>query len=295
MKKIIRVGTRESKLAIAQSQLVVGKIKKKFPHMDFEIVGIKTTGDMILNKSLDKIGGKGLFIKELECALLEGKIDFAVHSVKDIPVDIHENLEICAISKREDPRDVLICNDKNTLHDLKKEAVIGTSSKRRQVQILEKRQDVIIKPLRGNVITRIRKLRNNEYDGIVLALAGLKRLGLEGEISECFSTKDLIPAVGQGALGIEVRKGENFDYLIDSINDEETALAISAERAYMIKLNGNCSIPIGAYAEIFGEMMKIHGMLYTEENKKVIRAYVEGNKKDAVKLGEELAEKIINI
>lgn len=292
MKRIIRVGTRESSLAVAQSKWVINEIRSKFPQLEFELVGIKTMGDLILDKRLDKIGGKGLFIKELETALLNKSIDFAVHSMKDMPAELPEELTIAAISKREDPRDVLVTLDGRTFEQLQTGAVIGTSSVRREVQLMELRRDLETKTLRGNVLTRLNKLQNKEYDGILLAMAGLNRLGLTDKAVQCFNVGEMIPAVGQGALGIEARKGEDLDYLLESINCEECALAISAERAFMRKLNGSCSTPIAAHAVIEGEVMKVCGMLATEDKKEIFKANIQGSKYDAVELGEKLASMI---
>ncbi|MDF2523143.1 MAG: hemC [Clostridiales bacterium] len=293
MKKVIRVGTRDSKLAVVQTEWVVNEIKKKFPELEFELVKIKTSGDIILDQRLDKIGGKGLFIKELENALINKSIDMAVHSMKDMPAEIPEELTIAAVSMREDPRDALITADGRMLKDLKPDSVIGTSSLRREVQILQKNPELRIKTLRGNVLTRINKLIDNEFDAILLAAAGLKRLGLEDKCAEYFDIQDMIPAVGQGALGIETRKEDDIDYLLESVHNEESYLAVSAERAYMLKLNGSCSTPIAAHAVIEGEYMKVYGMLALDDKSEVYRAYIEGNKRDAVILGEKLAEMII--
>lgn len=292
MKRVIRVGTRESNLAVVQSKWVINEIKNKFPYLEFELVGIKTTGDLILDKRLDKIGGKGLFIKELENALISNTIDLAVHSMKDMPAELPEELTIAAVSKREDPRDALVTSDGKTLEHLQTGAIIGTSSVRREVQLLGLRPDVEIKTLRGNVLTRLNKLLNHEYDAILLAMAGLNRLDLANKAVQSFTVEQMIPAVGQGALGIEARKGENLDYLLESINDQECALAIVAERAFLMKMNGSCSTPIAAHAIIEGDIMKMHGMLATDDKSEVYKAYIEGSKFDAAVLGEKLADMI---
>ncbi|MCX8131193.1 MAG: hydroxymethylbilane synthase [Clostridia bacterium] len=289
MKKIVRVGTRESNLAVVQSKWVINEIKRKFPDIEFELVGIKTSGDAILDQRLDKIGGKGLFIKELENALIKGTIDIAVHSMKDMPAEIPDELVIAAVSGREDPRDVLITSCGKTLDELDKNAVLGTSSIRREIQILQKRPDLNIKTLRGNVLTRLDKLLNNEYDAIVLAMAGLKRLGLEEKCVQAFSVEEMIPAVGQGALAIEARKGEDLSYLMDSVHDADTALAVTAERAYMLRLNGGCTTPIAAHAVIEVDRMRLYGMYASGEKSGVIRKYIEGNKQEAAALGGKLA------
>ncbi len=289
MKRVIRVGTRESALAMAQSKWVINEIKKKFPRYEFELVGIRTSGDMLLDVRLDKIGGKGLFIKELENALINKSIDIAVHSMKDLPAQLPEELTIAAISRREDPRDALISIKHERLEQLEPGAVIGTSSLRREIQLLQMKPGLNFKTLRGNVLTRLDKLAGNEFDAIVLAVAGLKRLGIEDKCRQVFSVEEIIPAVGQGALGIETRRDEDIGYLLESVHHEESALAVKGERAYMIKLNGGCSTPVAAHAVIEKDRMKICGIFAPEDKSRVWRATVEGNKYDAAALGEKLA------
>lgn len=293
MKKIIRVGSRESRLAMVQTEWVVNEIKKKHPELEFEITGIKTKGDVLLDTRLDKIGGKGLFVKELEYAIISGAIDFAVHSLKDMPAEIPEKLTIAAVSKREDPRDVLVALAGHKLKDLPNGAVIGTSSVRREVQLSVIRPDLRFKTLRGNVLTRIKKLIDCEYDALVLAAAGLKRLGLEERCIEYFDIEDVIPAVGQGILAIEARRSDNPGFLIDSIHDTDSFRTAQAERAFMIKLNGGCSVPLAAHAVIDGQHMEMNGMLASEDKSKVFRAKVKGSKYDAENLGMQLAELIL--
>lgn len=290
MKRTIRIGTRESRLAIVQSQWVADEIKKKHPLYEFEMITFKTRGDVLLDQKLDKIGGKGLFTRELENALLDHSIDIAVHSMKDMPARLPEGLEIAAVSRREDPRDVLISRDGRTLGELPGDAVVGTSSVRRELQLLQLRPDVITKTLRGNVPTRINKLENGEYDAIVLAMAGLKRLGLEGRCTQCFTIVQMVPAVGQGALGIETRKGEDTAYLMESVHDEEAALAVAAEREYMARLNGNCSTPLGAHAVIRSGRMNLYGFLASEDKSAAFKESVGGAAENAVLLGRKLAD-----
>lgn len=256
------------------------------------MVTFKTRGDMILDQKLDKIGGKGLFTRELEIALLEHSIDIAVHSMKDMPAQLPEGLMIAAVSKREDPRDVLITRNGKTFGELAEGAVVGTSSLRRELQLLQLRPDIITKTLRGNVPTRINKLENGEYDAIVLAMAGLKRLGLEARSTQCFTVEQMIPAVGQGALGVETRKGEDTAYLLDSVHDDETALAVAAERVYMSRLNGNCSTPMGAHAVIEGGRMTLYGFYAAEDKSMAFRDTVEGAPEDAALLGKKLADRM---
>ncbi len=293
MKKIIRVGTRESKLAMAQARIVVDCIKNRHPEIEFEILGLSTSGDKMLDRRLDTIGGKGLFVKELENALLDNRIDIAVHSMKDVPVFLADGLRIAAVSRREDARDVLVTADGTHLRDLKQGAVVGTSSIRRELQVLEKRPDLKVKTLRGNVLTRLDKLLNNEYDALILAAAGLKRLGLEEKCIDYFSVDEMIPAVGQGIIAIEARAGEDISYLMDSVHSSESALQLDAEREFMITLNGGCSTPIAAHAVIQGESMRVYGMYASIEKPYMYKEFVEGSKYDAVQLGERLAAKII--
>ena len=244
---------------------------------------------MLLDVRLDKIGGKGLFIKELENALINKSIDIAVHSMKDLPAQLPEELTIAAISRREDPRDALISIKHERLEQLEPGAVIGTSSLRREIQLLQMKPGLNFKTLRGNVLTRLDKLAGNEFDAIVLAVAGLKRLGIEDKCRQVFSVEEIIPAVGQGALGIETRRDEDIGYLLESVHHEESALAVKGERAYMIKLNGGCSTPVAAHAVIEKDRMKICGIFAPEDKSRVWRATVEGNKYDAAALGEKLA------
>lgn len=293
MKKIIRVGTRESKLAMAQARIVANLIKSRHPDIELEILGISTSGDKMLDKRLDTVGGKGLFIKELENALLDNRIDIAVHSMKDIPVFLADGLTIAAVSRREDARDVLVTLDGTSLRNLKKGATVGTSSLRRELQLLEKRPDLRVKTLRGNILTRLDKLLNNEYDALILAAAGLRRLGLEEKCTEYFAVDEMIPAVGQGIIAIEAREGEDVSYLTDSVHSEESALQLEAERAFMIKLNGGCSTPVAAHAVTMGESMRVYGMYASLDKPHLYKEFAEGSKYDAARLGERLADKII--
>jgi len=291
-KRIVKVGSRKSLLAMAQSKWVIEQVKRKHPDIEFKLVGIQTRGDVLLDHRLDKVGGKGLFIKELENALLDGTIDIAVHSMKDMPAEIPEGLEIAAVSEREDPRDVLVTLNGAKLHELPHGAVLGTSSARREVQVLQKRPDLKIKLMRGNVNTRLDKLAGKEYDAIILAAAGLNRLGLGDRCVQYFEVDDIIPAVGQGILGVETRKGENVDYLMDTMHCARSALQLEAERAFLIRLNGGCTIPMAAHAVIEGGRMKVYGMLASEDGEKLVRDTVEGETDRAAQLGRELAERL---
>ena len=293
MSRIIRVGSRESALAMTQTKWVINRIQEKHTELQIEITGITTKGDVILDKTLDKIGGKGLFIKELEQALLEGAIDLAVHSMKDLPSELPDGLCIAAASAREDPRDVLVTADGRGFSRLAEGALIGTSSVRREAQLAELRPDVRFQALRGNVITRLDRLAKKQYDAIVLAAAGLKRLGLGDRCAQYFTVEELVPAPGQGVLAVEARGDDDTGYLMDSVNCEEAALAVEAERACMIKLNGGCSTPIAAHAVITGTNMKIYGMLAFEDRSGICRAAAEGPARNAAELGEKLAAMLL--
>lgn len=291
MKKI-KIGTRGSRLAVIQTQWIIDQIQFVVPDLDFEILTIKTSGDKIQDKPLDQIGGKGLFIQEIETALLTGAIDLAVHSMKDLPVQIAPGLKIAAVSKREDPRDVLVSVDGKTLPELKSGAVIGTSSLRRSKQLLALRPDLKTEMLRGNVGTRLEKLARRQYDAIILAAAGLKRLGLAEKITQYFTVEEMIPAVCQGILALEVRAEESYDFLQEAVQDEQAALCGAAERAFLIRLDGGCSIPIAAYAEISGEQLKIRGMLAEKDSAAIYKETLSGAATDGVELGEQLADRI---
>ncbi|WIF94951.1 hydroxymethylbilane synthase [Caminicella sporogenes] len=290
----IIVGTRGSELALTQTKIVIDKLKKIFPQLSFNIKIIKTTGDKILDKTLNKIGGKGLFVKEIENALLNNEIDLAVHSMKDVPSEFLKELEIGAVTEREDIRDVLLTKDKEKLNELKTGAKIGTSSLRRGAQILALRSDLKIKPIRGNIQTRINKMYDMELDGIVLAAAGIKRMGLEDKVSEYFDVKNIVPAVGQGALGIQIRKNDNFiKGIISKINDEKTELAVKAERSFMKVLNGGCHVPVGAYAFIDKDNLIMIGMVASIDGKKLIKVQKVGSINEPAVLGKEVALEIL--
>jgi len=295
MDKHIRVGTRQSALAIAQTKIITEQLSKLNPELEFELVGIKTKGDVLLNTKLDLIGGKGLFVNEIEHALMDGSIDMAIHSMKDMPVFMPEELIIAAVSKREDPRDVLITIDGTNLHTLKLGAVVGTSSARREVQLLQIRPDLVVKQLRGNIVTRMDKLNAGEYDAIILAAAGLRRLGMDDKCTHPFTTQEMIPSIGQGILGIQTIRGGKLQSILEQINCPEAKLQLDAERSLMIKLNGGCSTPIAAFAEIHGPTMKLYGMLATQDYKQCVKATVEGDKNEPNQLGETLADKLIDL
>ncbi len=287
----IKIGTRKSKLALWQANFVKNFLQKHWG-IEVELVKITTTGDKILDAPLAKIGGKGLFVKEIEQALLEGKIDLAVHSLKDVPMIIPKGLTITAITKREEPYDVLISRTGKGLEELPAGAVVGTSSLRRQVQIKRVRRDLKVEILRGNVDTRMRKLKEGYYDAIVLAMAGVKRMGYEGEVTQVLS--QFIPAVGQGSLALETREeDERTRKLLEPLNHRESFLRAICERAFLRKLEGGCQVPMGAHAEIKENKISIRGFISDLEGIKFIEGKKEGNVKNAEKIGEELAEDLL--
>lgn len=291
----IVVGTRGSKLAVTQTNWVIDRLKEKNPSVEFEVKIIKTKGDIIQHVSLDKIGDKGLFVKEIEQQLLDGGIDMAVHSMKDMPSSLPEGLKFASIPKREDPRDVLILKEGySSLEDLPKGATIGTGSKRRKYQLLNHRPDLNIVPIRGNVDTRIRKIVDENLDGVVLAASGILRVGLEEKISYYLPTDIVVPAPAQGALAIEIRKNEpKIDEVINSLKDEITEIQVAAERGFLDGVNGSCHIPMGAYCEVYGEKIKLTGLYGDEEGKALVIKSIDGSVHAPRELGIELAKLIL--
>lgn len=284
--KIIRVGSRDSKLAIIQAKLVMDAIEKYDKNIKTELVTMKTTGDKILDKSLDKIGGKGLFVKELDDALLNDMVDITVHSYKDIPMEINPDLPIVAVSEREDERDVLILPKSK----IDKAKPIGCSSKRRTIQLSQLGYENIA-PVRGNVISRLNKLDDGQYSGLVLAAAGIKRLGLAERIYKYFSTEEIMPAACQGIIAVQARKGENVDYL-KGFHCEKSKCIADAERAFVAALDGGCSSPVAAFAQIQGDKLILKG-LYVDEEKGIIRrGSMSGTITDAKNIGVSLARKL---
>ena len=287
----LRVGTRGSPLALCQANWVKDQLTRIHPHLHIDLTIIKTTGDRIQDAPLANIGGKGLFVKEIEEALIQRKVDLAVHSVKDVPAQFPDGLHLAAITKREDPRDVFISRDGTRLKDLPRNAKIGTSSLRRQVQLLHFRNDFKMIPLRGNLDTRLRKLHTTNLDGIVLALAGVKRMGFEDSITEILPVEISLPAIGQGALGIETRMNDPaVEEDIRFLNDPDSAITVSGERAFLKKLEGGCQVPLAAYGQRTGSTLQIDGMVGTVDGKRLIRHHVQGPIEKAESLGVELAE-----
>jgi hydroxymethylbilane synthase len=291
----LRIGPRESQLALYQANWVREKLVQAHPDLKVTLVTIKTTGDKIQDAPLAKIGGKGLFVKEIEEALILKRVDLAVHSIKDVPTELPKELHLSAITAREDPRDVFISKDGKNLREVRQGAKIGTSSLRRQAQLLHFRRDLELIPLRGNLDTRLKKLEKMNLDGIVLAMAGVKRLGFESRITEIIPTEISLPAIGQGALGIETRRGDQeVEERIDFLNDRLSAIAVSAERAFLKKLEGGCQVPIAAFARIIDSMLHIDGLVGTLDGKRLIRHHLEGTIDQAESLGTELAEILLS-
>ncbi len=287
MRKII-VGSRKSELALKQTELVINELKTFNLPYEFAIKTFVTKGDKILDLSLAKIGGKGLFVKELEQALLDKEIDFAVHSLKDLPGINPEGLAISSIPKREDPRDAFLSVKFKSFKDLPEGAKVGTSSLRRTIQLKELRPDLNFEPLRGNINTRLRKLQANEFDAIILAAAGIHRIGWQKEIKEYFSVDEVIPAVGQGALAIQTRANdEELINIVRLIHDEITAKTVHSERAFLAKMEGSCQIPIGAHAILIKEKIELSAFIASIDGKNLLKEKLIGN--DPLALGNELA------
>ena len=290
----LKIGTRKSKLALAQSEWVKNKIESRHPGMKVELVKITTTGDRILDSPLSKIGGKGLFVKEIEEALFSGKIDLAVHSMKDVPAELPEGLMLSTFPQREIPFDALISSGNRTLQELPEGARLGTSSLRRAAQLLYARPDLNIMPLRGNVDTRLRKLDSGELDSIVLAAAGLKRLSNFERTSQLLEPEVVLPAIGQGALGIEVRSGDRETIeTMDFLNHRETEISVKAERAFLKRLEGGCQVPIGGYATLNGNNIRLDGLVSEIDGSRIIRDFMTGPSEDAEEIGRKLAERVL--
>ena len=282
----LRIGSRESRLAVIQSQMVMELIAAAEPEAELELVTMKTTGDKILDKTLDKIGGKGLFVRELDQALRDGRADFTVHSLKDMPMQVPEDLPLAAFSSREDPRDVLVLPEGATELDVSKP--IGCSSRRRQLQLKLLFPDMDIQPVRGNVQTRLAKLEAGQFSALVLAAAGLKRLGLEGRISRYFTTEEILPAAGQGILVVQTRRGMDTQCL-RLVQDEKTACCAKAERAFVRALDGGCSSPVAAYAVVEGEKLTLTGFYVSEDERIQRKGSISGGVTEAETLGSTLA------
>ncbi|MDG6410043.1 hydroxymethylbilane synthase [Glaesserella parasuis] len=294
MKEILRIATRQSPLALWQANFVKDALEQRFPQLSVELVTMVTKGDIILDTPLAKIGGKGLFVKELELALLENRADIAVHSMKDVPMTFPEGLGLAVICEREDPRDAFVSNHYANLEALPAGAVVGTSSLRRQCQLMAKYPHLQIKSLRGNVGTRLSKLDNGEYDAIILASAGLIRLGLSERIRTFIPVETSLPACGQGAIGIETRLNDErvLAYLAE-LNHQPTAYCVQAERAMNSRLQGGCQVPIGGFATLTGDEIELNALVGSLDGSTIVRASAKGNIKEAEKLGVEVAEALL--
>jgi hydroxymethylbilane synthase len=288
------LGTRGSKLAVQQSEWVQAQLHALAPHVTVTLRRIQTSGDKILDVQLAQIGGKGLFVKEIEEALLSSEIDLAVHSMKDMPTELPEKLAILCVPPREDPRDALISRDGRSFMNLPRGARIGTSSLRRQSQLLHARPDLTIVMLRGNLDTRLKKLREGQFDAIVLAAAGLRRLAWAHEITEYLAPQICLPAIGQGALGIEGRRDDHFiQTLLSGLNHAPTKTAVLAERALLHRLQGGCQVPIAAHATLVGRRVILEGLVSSVDGKELIRDTVEGTTEDPESIGIQLAERLL--
>jgi hydroxymethylbilane synthase len=283
-------------LALQQSRAVKEALEKLWPELRFELQIIRTTGDKITDVPLAKVGGKGLFVKEIEDALLSGAADLAVHSMKDVPAELPEGLEIAAVPEREDPRDALIIREGQTIADLGCGALIGTSSLRRGALILALRADFEVRHLRGNLETRLRKLDEGQFDAIILAAAGLRRMGWQDRITMHLDPAQFMPAVGQGAIGIEARSGDDqILRLLAPMNHLETALAVKAERSLLKELQGGCQVPIGGHARLSGKLVELCAMVASLDGRQVYRAAGAAPPEDAVGLGKRVAAQLLDL
>jgi len=294
MKKTIKIGTRKSMLALWQSNWIKSMIEERYPDVTVELVRIVTKGDKIVDVPLAKVGGKGLFVKEIEEALLSGEADIAVHSMKDVPTELPEELHIGIVTKRQDPRDAFVSNKYKTLNDLPKGAKIGTSSLRRKSQLFRVRPDLIIEDLRGNLDTRIKKLDDGLFDAIILAAAGMRRLGWENRITRCFTPEEMLPAIAQGAVGIELRKHDaTLLEALSFMHDEETAIAVAAERAFLTRLEGGCQVPIGGFGQLQDGKLTFTGLIAAVDGSRILLETTVGEPADAARIGLETAEMLL--
>jgi hydroxymethylbilane synthase len=292
----IRIGTRGSPLALFQANWVKERLLERNPDLKITLTVIKTTGDKIQDAPLAKVGGKGVFVKEIEEALLEERVDLAVHSIKDVPTDFPKDLHLAAVTKREDPRDVFISRDGTRLQHLRQGATIGTSSLRRQAQLLHFRPDFEMVPLRGNLDTRLRKLDSMNLDAIILALAGVRRLGFDQRITEILPVEISLPAIGQGALGIETRVRDSVTgSYIHALNDPDSAVCVLGERAFLKRLEGGCQVPIAAYGMMTGSTLQLEGMVATVDGKTLMKHHLTGSVEEAESLGIKLAEILLDM
>ncbi|MGY6271178.1 hydroxymethylbilane synthase [Achromobacter denitrificans] len=289
------IATRASRLALWQAEHVRDRLRTLYPACAVELLTLTTRGDQILDRTLSKVGGKGLFVKELENALLDGRADLAVHSLKDVPVDLQAPFELCAVLDRADPRDAFVSNRYATLADLPAGAVVGTSSLRRESQIRARYPELAVKPLRGNLDTRLGKLDKGEYDAIVLAAAGLERLGLGSRIRSLLDPADSLPAAGQGALGIEIRDDrDDMRAWLAPLASADTTSCVVAERAVSRKLGGSCQVPLAAFAEIADGSLSLRALVASPDGARIVRAVRSGPVADALAIGEAAAQELLD-
>ncbi|OGT21377.1 MAG: hydroxymethylbilane synthase [Gammaproteobacteria bacterium RBG_16_57_12] len=294
MSDVIRIATRKSPLALWQAEFVKAELERHHPGIRIELLKMTTQGDKILDTPLAKVGGKGLFVKELEAGMLEGQADIAVHSMKDVPVEFPPGLHLAVICEREDPRDVFVSNNYSSLEDLPLNARVGTSSLRRQCQIRAYRPDLQIRDLRGNVNTRLKKLDEGDYDAVILAAAGLIRLGFGKRITGYIETDISLPAIGQGAVGIECRTDDaRINTLIAPLKHEETWRRVMAERAMNQRLEGGCQVPIGGYAVIQGDRIHLRGLVGSTDGQRIIKDDISGAVAEGERLGVQLADRLL--
>jgi len=290
--RTLRIATRKSALALWQAEYVRSRLMTTFPGLTVELLPMTTKGDQILNSPLSKVGGKGLFIKELEVAMMEGRADIAVHSMKDVPMELPEGFAITALFSRENPRDAFVSNRYSAIEDLPQGSIVGTSSLRRQAQLKRHRPDLVIKDLRGNVNTRLQKLDEGQYDAIILASAGLKRLGFEGRIAQSISPEFMLPAVGQGVVGVECRSDDQeLVALMSQLNDLSSQTLVTAERAMNKALNGGCQVPIAGHAIEREGQVYLRGLVGAVDGSRIISAEATGH--DPVQVGLTVAEQLL--
>ena len=290
----LRIATRKSQLALWQAEFIKAQLQHFHPQLQVELIGITTQGDKILDVPLAKIGGKGLFVKELEQAMLDGRADIAVHSMKDVPMEFPEGLGLPVICEREDPSDAFVSNHYANLNDLPQGAYVGSSSLRRQLQVRQARPDLVIKDLRGNVNTRLAKLDDGEYDAIILASAGLMRLEFHDRIRSRLSDTVCLPAGGQGAVGVECRNDDaEVQALLAPLHHQDTTDRVMAERALNRHLQGGCQVPIACFAELEGDQLWLRGLVGSLDGKQVLRAQLRKHRSQAEKLGIEVADLLL--
>ena len=294
--KTLKIASRESALALWQSRYIKAQLESLYPELEVEIVGMTTKGDQILDVPLAKIGGKGLFVKELESSMLAGKTDIAVHSMKDVPMEFPENLELAAICERENPFDAFVSNNYQNISELPEGATVGTSSLRRHSQLIALRPDLNVIGLRGNVNTRLAKLDAGEYDAIILATSGLQRLDFHDRIKSILSETESLPAVGQGALGIECRSDDaEIKTLLAPLKHAESELCVKAERAMNHRLHGGCQVPIAGFATLEGEVITLQGLVASVDGKTILKSTLSASLNESESLGVAVADELLKL